>query len=858
MSLWMDYSKDEVRFYHPLCEAACNRALKISGLDGQYEIVHHEMTDSLEMDFVVKNKITGSYLCVIEVKRTPQAIKSMRCQYQAQSYVVNSFGRMEQPYFVVTNLEYSYAFRYDASKKSVASQMLFPGLLKNMRFDEAPDENTFIDALSRHFLGILKNFSTNSYEYMATPERFEKFLNRAVDDKKAWKSGLAQLLYEYIRGALDSSGNILPINPVVSFRGNMSLVCHSGQRLGFERIFDSDREKFYSKYSLLPDFLEEMYAMGRQDIGGDMAADMIFNAASRGDLHGGAVATDTELGDVAAALVKSAGGGRPFSGLLCDPAAGSGSLLCSVARGLKTEPQAIWANDINEGFVELLELRCGLLFPHLAGKGSGPRITASDVASWPDNALENVSAIVTNPPFLSGVHSALAKRPFTDRVFELTGEPSVFEGKMAGFECVFLELLCTLAKEGTVCACILPKTHLGARGRAAVDFRRLLLKKFGLQYIFDYPREGLFEKVVKDTCIAVGTIGRPCDTVQFISSAIKISEINIRGFEEKLKAVSGLPGFSQILYGVDLRGVPSEELERGLNSGWNMVSCEFEEVAAFIREKFENCHGLMRLGELEDFRGRFKRGKNNNEGAKELLFIDLNDALHEEVKQRLCELAPGIANADKSNRSMDVGAGFCHFLKTEGMSDDDIAAVVAAYERHQDTGKKQIKKVKSAQELSKLLWKEQGYAFAPWHVLIPRTIRRYAQVYYISQETYVSTNFFCLNMENEKNTIVAATWMCTVFYQLLCEFYQKDQEGARKLERRQLADTYIPDGRIVGQKDYERLAAALPGIEFLDFNHIELREIDKIWSELLWGGQAPKILDEALFHLERLAAKRMG
>lgn len=120
MSLWMDYSKDEVRFYHPLCEAACNRALKISGLDGRYEIVHHEMTDSLEMDFVVKNKITGSYLCVIEVKRTPQAVKSMRCQYQAQSYVVNSFGRMEQPYFVVTNLEYSYAFRYDASKKSVA------------------------------------------------------------------------------------------------------------------------------------------------------------------------------------------------------------------------------------------------------------------------------------------------------------------------------------------------------------------------------------------------------------------------------------------------------------------------------------------------------------------------------------------------------------------------------------------------------------------------------------------------------------------------------------------------------------------------------------------------------------------
>ena len=100
--------------------------------------------------------------------------------------------------------------------------------------------------------------------------------------------------------------------------------------------------------------------------------------------------------------------------------------------------------------------------------------------------------------------------------------------------------------------------------------------------------------------------------------------------------------------------------------------------------------------------------------------------------------------------------------------------------------------------------------------------------------------------------------MCTVFYQLLCEFYQKDQEGARKMERRQFADTYIPNSKVLGEKDYERLAAALPGIEFLDFNHIKLREIDKIWSELLWGGQAPKVLDEALFHLERLVAKRMG
>ena len=122
---------------------------------------------------------------------------------------------MEQPYFIVTNLEYSYAFGMTLLKKASLPKC-FPGLLENMRFDEAPDENYFIDALSRHFREYL-NFSENCYEYMATPGSLKNFSNRAVDDK-TWKSGLAQLLYEYIRGALDGSGNILPINPVVSFR----------------------------------------------------------------------------------------------------------------------------------------------------------------------------------------------------------------------------------------------------------------------------------------------------------------------------------------------------------------------------------------------------------------------------------------------------------------------------------------------------------------------------------------------------------------------------------------------------------------------------------------------------------------
>ena len=40
------------------------------------------------------------------------------------------------------------------------------------------------------------------------------------------------------------------------------------------------------------------------------------------------------------------------------------------------------------------------------------------------------------------------------------------------------------------------------------------------------------------------------------------------------------------------------------------------------------------------------------------------------------------------------------------------------------------------------------------------------------------------------------------------------REGARKNGAPPVADTYIPNSKVLGEKDYERLATALPGIEF--------------------------------------------
>ena len=122
------YSDSEVRIFHPICERALNNAIVNLGQSRTYQVIHHRYTGSLEMDFVIENKITGKYLCVVEVKRTPGDVQSTRYQFQAQSYVQMNTVQNEKPFYIITNLETLISFRYDTAKPLVYQQMLQLGL----------------------------------------------------------------------------------------------------------------------------------------------------------------------------------------------------------------------------------------------------------------------------------------------------------------------------------------------------------------------------------------------------------------------------------------------------------------------------------------------------------------------------------------------------------------------------------------------------------------------------------------------------------------------------------------------------------------------------------------------------------
>ena len=108
----ISYNDSEVRVYHPICENALNHALEELNFQHNYRVLHHQHTGTLEMDFVLQNTQTGKYLCVVEVKRTPADVTSARYQYQAMSYVQMNNAENEKPFYVLTNLECAFSFRY--------------------------------------------------------------------------------------------------------------------------------------------------------------------------------------------------------------------------------------------------------------------------------------------------------------------------------------------------------------------------------------------------------------------------------------------------------------------------------------------------------------------------------------------------------------------------------------------------------------------------------------------------------------------------------------------------------------------------------------------------------------------------
>lgn len=846
--MWISYSDSEVNRFHPICERALNYALRLIGKENQYRVLHHQYTGALEMDYVVQNTATGKYLCVVEVKRTPADVHSARYQFQAMSYVQMNAGQSEKPFYILTNLEYAFSFRYDAGRPRVFQQMLEPGLSHIGSF-EMDEEEVFAEKLARYFSERLTDYTNNTYGYLVTLEEFAAHMEQIKGEPRRWKTHLAVLLYEYIRGAFTFI-NRNELRDIRLFGNDVERICDEAARVNFKDIFNYSEESFERTANIGNDTLIDLYDFGNQNVNGDSVAGILHSIVSAGHEHDGEVPTDLELARIVAELAKYSSGELEATDVVCDPAAGSGNLISAAIPAYNLMPTQIVVNDVNSKLLELLSLRIGLNYAGTISLRNSAAIYNRNIADVEPAFFNNVKVVVMNPPFLAGINCVERKQPLYRSIRRLTGSEARTNIGQMPLEAVFLELLIELVQPGTTISCVFPKTHLMGRGSEAKAIRRLLLNQFGLHLVFTYPGDEIFDEVTKDTCVLVGKAKTSAEYVKVVSSYDKIPNIDIHRFAQTLPN-DATDGFSPMMPGIVAKKVSAHELTAEVEDGWRMLNSEMVDAITFVKEKFQSSAQFTELSELDY---PTKRGQAGNSGGSDIMFFDSRPDLYGQFEGRNIILSAGMRNA-KLN-TFDIGTGDSDFLDVSDNPEEIVDAVIEAYNALPDREGKQQRRRKTNQEWKKILYKESRGRFSANSVLIPRAIRATGRIYLSRNPVFVSTNFVVCTLPSLDKAIMLSTWMSTIFYQLICEVSSKDQEGMRKMEVSDIEKTYIPALDDVAQETITALTEEYSSIEFLNLATPEIREVDRIWANALFGEDSEEVLATARRMLEYLANRR--
>lgn len=845
--MWIDYCDSEVNCFHPVCERALNRALQLLHKEEQYCVLHHQSTGTLEMDYAVQNIQTKKYLCVIEVKRTPADVQSTRYQFQAMSYVQMNADESERPFYILTNLEQALSFRYDGTRPRAFQQILEPGVVQIGSFQNDV-QAVFEEKLAQYFQHQIKAFGENSYRYLTTLEEFSQKMEELKNTPKAWKSTMAILLYEYIRGSF-AFLNRTDLRNVRIFRNDISKICEEGAKVDFKGIFSYSAETFADEAAVSAPLLEQLFEFGRKNVNGDFIAGVLHHIVSEGHEHEGEVPTDLELARLVAELAKNSSGELAQSDCVCDPTAGSGNLLSEAASVYGLNASQLVANDWNPQLLELLSLRMGLKYGKTLHPQNAPTISDRNIADLDRVYFQNIKVIVMNPPFVAGINCVERKKRLYDKIEQLTGKKADTKIGQMPLEGVFLELVLELVQCGTTIACVFPKTHLMGRGMESKAIRKLLLEKMGLHTIFTYPGDGVFDEVTKDTCVLIGRVGETAEEVRMIASCEIVPNLDVHRFAEALNMELS-ENYSPMTAGMDGRKIKTVELMQQADSGWKMLNHELEDAVRFVEQKFEQ---NTRFQKLSSYDYPMKRGGAGNQGGSDLLFFDSREELYRLYQEKI---VPGIGMRNARLSTMNVGAGDSRFLDLNQNPPEQIEKVVESYLQLPERGGKQQRRKKSKGELLAILKQEGRNVFPAHTVLIPRGIRTTGRVYYAEQPVFVSTNFVGCSLPSREQAILLSTWMTTIFYQLICEVLSKDQEGMRKMEVLDIRRTLVPDMASVSEKTKRKLQDAAPRVTFLELRKPEIREVDRIWAEELFGILAENTLSTARKLLEYQANRR--
>lgn len=844
---WLTYEDSEVTCFHPVCEEALERALQLLGPSDTYKIEHHRAIGALEMDFVITEKKTDTLFCVVEVKRTRSAVESTRYQFQAMSYAQSYASHKNNLFYILTNLETSIFFRYEATRPTPQQQMLAPGCVTIGSFSESKEG--FITKLAEYFSCCIQDIRSDHYTYHHPLSRFCEQYAAVRQSEPRRRSFLAVYLYQYLHLIMQQckrdnfSRDVR--NLLTGNGGGLQSLYRVASKVDFDGIFDVCGDG--TLQGLSPDnrILRELAACAREFGNSPYLANLLYDAEVPVPPANGEVPTDPELARVVGVLAAFVHG-KPImpEEKICDPAAGSGNLLIESARVLgMTHPGQLVANEVNPAYGVPLSLRLGMYNIHQVNPTDAPTVHLGSLGELEPAFFQNVRIVVLNPPFISGIASVEQKNKLADAMKKRGVRLSTNIGQMP-LEAVLLETLLTLLPAGVTVALIIPARHMVSKGKEAAVFRRLLLEKFGLQTVFYYPRKKLFRDVTIGTCVVVGQTGSSASHVHVIRSLAPIPDIAIDNFRKELKKLPARQS-EFVSLGDDCEGAsfPRELMTRQVKNGWKNFSAAGKMADALLRSCCERSSMLAELHQTV----KLKRGNFGNKGGSQFSLDEGKPEYRELLSLPPASYCQTLQNSHIDTQSIELPCG-------DGISPVKSEATEALLLRlgerilgelkDKKKGKQKKKVVGSVQELlTKALGKLTR--FQGNLLLLPRGARAHGRAFVASFPLYVSTNFFVASYTSHEDAVIMATWMSTLLYQTSCFLCGKDEAGMRKLEKKNFELTIVPDIKKLTKEEREIILTAADRVKPVNFKDIHPQEIDDIWGRILFGESAQTVTEEA-------------
>lgn len=843
------YTDDEVKIFHPFFAECAQIAIKNKGLEDELQVVHHRSFNGITVDFSIERIKSKRIVLLVEVKRTKSAVESTRYRHQALSYRKEADHLCETPYYILTNIEHTDVFRYDANKPRVSSQLIKGSPFSCGDFNScAVDE--FIKSFSNRLGDIIDVALNDSGEYDQNLDFLYDFLQDKVDSYETWHSSLMPFSYEYIRGSAvnynELSNKIKSLNwkAADSYISAPLRLSEKGSQVDFSHIFKGPLPAAHDKSAFQKILLESAYYNGKSRGKGDDVSEIVYDLlAPRGP---GIVETDQELANLLSVLSKiELGRSLEAHEIVCDPAAGSGRLLTAATNNAYTEIPAnrIWANEIEQHFAEALSLRLGLHFGDTISVENCPSITISDVACLTPEDFRNVKVVLVNPPYVSGIYSKNKRLQIDKAIKCLSGESSKTNSGQIGLEGPFVELLINLMPDDAIIAAILPYSLLTRKSKEIQLYRKFLLEDFGLSMVCCYPREGLFENVIKRTCIFVGRKKAHKKIIRWIDINSPIERLDLHEMQNSFDQEQRLFQVSDINF---------EDLKKSIDSGW--VNNIKKEAKEWFEEKLLK-HSVL----ISDEFPQIKRGTSGNSGSSDL------SAMPIKKHNRLIQIVPienqlpAINNSEGLEKYLTKDNAPCvsPIIAQDGDSDflsDLINEYISIKQAQKSTGK-QTKAPINYDKVKQSLLRDIT-EFPIWSILIPRSVRVSGNISILKASYNISTNFIVVNCESEQNAIITASWLFSIFGQLQMEFLCNDQEGARKLEKNEISKLLIPNKLNKNVEIFfHQLQEAFEKSDPINYKKVELREIDKLWASIL-SDQPSDLLQTALNYLQDIVDER--